>query len=135
MREKRVWRILSCFVNTLRNAVFIVWMMAGIAERKTARGDEGLEGAEGNGDNFGIFRWAGHEDGAREDFLAPGSGSDLGKVVSMRPEGVLMRFQVVLSYVRVGMPCVLCVPGAGAGAKRRRAKPVDPAGEVSCAGG
>jgi hypothetical protein len=55
MREKRVWRILSCFVNTLRNAVFIVWMMAGIAERKTARGDEGLEGAEGNGDNFGNF--------------------------------------------------------------------------------
>ena len=31
--------------------------------------------------------------------------------------------------------CVLCVLGAGAGAKRRPAKPVDPAGEVSCAGG
>ena len=28
--------------------------------------------------------------------------------------------------------CVCCVLGAGAGAKRRRAKPVDPAGEVSC---
>ena len=31
--------------------------------------------------------------------------------------------------------CMLSVLGAGAGAKRRRAKPVDPAGEVSCAGG
>ena len=31
---------------------------------------------------------------------------------------------------------LLCtVLGAGAGVERRRAKPVDPAGEVSCAGG
>ena len=30
---------------------------------------------------------------------------------------------------------VQCVLGAGAGASRRRAKPEDPAGEVSCAGG
>ena len=37
----------------------------------------------------------------------------------------------MLGYVRVG---VLCVLGAGAGAKRRRAKPVDPAGKVSCVG-
>jgi hypothetical protein len=35
---------LEAFVDTLRNAVVIVWMMAGIAERKTARGDEALEG-------------------------------------------------------------------------------------------
>ena len=63
-----------------------------------------MEGAEDNGDNFGIFRWAGHEDGAREDFLAPGSGSDLGQVISH--ERVLMRF--VLSYVRVGMLCCVC---------------------------
>jgi hypothetical protein len=32
---------------------------------------------------------------------------------------------------RVG---VLCVLGAGAGAKHRQVKPVDPAEEVSCAG-
>ena len=37
-----------------------------------------------------------------------------------------MRF--VLSYARVGVLCALCVLGAGAGAKRRRAKPVDPTG-------
>jgi hypothetical protein len=28
-------------------------MMVGIMERKTARGDEALEGVEGNGDNIG----------------------------------------------------------------------------------
>ena len=46
---------------------------------------------------------------------------------SSKREGVLMGFE--LSYVREG---VLGVLGAGAGAKRRR---VNPAGEVSCAGG
>ena len=38
----------------------------------------------------------------------------------------------VEGVLRVG---VLCVLGAGAGAKHRQAKTVDPAGEVSCAGG
>jgi hypothetical protein len=35
-----------------------------------AQGDEELEGAESNGDNFGIFCWAAHEDrdGTREVF-------------------------------------------------------------------
>jgi hypothetical protein len=55
MRERRVWRILSCLSTPCEMPSFIVWMMAGIAERKTARGDEGLEGAEGNSDNFQIF--------------------------------------------------------------------------------
>ena len=44
---------------------FIVWMMAGIAERETARGDEGLERGEGNSDNFGNFCCGVDEDGAR----------------------------------------------------------------------
>jgi hypothetical protein len=36
--------------------MFIVWVMAGIEERVTARqGDEAFERGEGNGDNFGIF--------------------------------------------------------------------------------
>jgi hypothetical protein len=38
---------------------FIIWMMAGIAEGDCAQGDEALDG---NGDNFGIFRCAAHED-------------------------------------------------------------------------
>ena len=38
-------------------------------ERDGAQGDE--EGAEGNGDNFGNFRWAAHEDGAKEVFHLP----------------------------------------------------------------
>ena len=33
-----------------------------------AQGDEAREGAEGNGDNFGIFHHAAHEDGAKEVF-------------------------------------------------------------------
>jgi hypothetical protein len=33
-----------------------------------AQGDEALEGAEGNGNEFGIFRCAAHEDGAKEVF-------------------------------------------------------------------
>jgi hypothetical protein len=64
VRERRVWRILSCLSTPCEMPSFIVWMMAGIAERKTARGDEGLEGAEGNGDNFGNFCCAVDEDGA-----------------------------------------------------------------------
>jgi hypothetical protein len=66
VRERRVWRILSCLSTPCEMLSFIVWMMAGIAERKTARGDEGLpvEGAEGNGDNFGTFCCAVDEDRA-----------------------------------------------------------------------
>jgi hypothetical protein len=33
-----------------------------------AQGDEALEGAEGNGNEFGIFRCAAHEDGAKDVF-------------------------------------------------------------------
>jgi len=36
-----------------------------------AQGDEALEGAEGNYDNFGIFRCAAHEDVAKEVFCMP----------------------------------------------------------------
>ena len=39
-------------------------MMARIVERKMARGDEVLEGAEGNGENIGNFCCAVDEDGA-----------------------------------------------------------------------
>ena len=49
--------------------LFIVWMMAGIAEKKTARGNERLEGDEGNGDNFGNFCCAVDEDGAERFIL------------------------------------------------------------------
>jgi hypothetical protein len=50
MRERRVWRILSCTSTPYDMQSFIVWMMAGIAERETAsKVDEALEGAEGNG--------------------------------------------------------------------------------------
>ena len=38
-------------------------MMARIVERKMARGDEVLEGAEGNGENIGNFCCAVDEDG------------------------------------------------------------------------
>ena len=67
---------------------------------------------------------------AKPSFLPPGSGSGRGQVVSM--EGCECD-ACWAAYVWVC--CVCCVLGAGAGAKRRRAKPVDPAGEVSCAGG
>jgi hypothetical protein len=53
---------------------FIVWMMAGIAEGGGTQGDdadEAVEGAKGNGNNFGIFRCAAHEDGAKEVFCMP----------------------------------------------------------------
>lgn len=36
-----------------------------------AEGDEALEGAEGDGDHFGVFRGAAHEDGAKEFFGMP----------------------------------------------------------------
>ena len=36
-----------------------------------AEGDEALEGAEGDGDHFGVFRRAAHEDGAKEFFRMP----------------------------------------------------------------
>jgi hypothetical protein len=65
MKERRVWRILSYRSIPCETPSFIVWMMAGIAERKTARSDEALVGVEGNGDNFGNFRCAVHEYGAR----------------------------------------------------------------------
>jgi hypothetical protein len=36
-----------------------------------AQGNEALEGAEGNDDNFGIVRCAAHEDEAKEVFCMP----------------------------------------------------------------
>jgi hypothetical protein len=44
MEERRVWRMLRYLSTPCETPSFIVWMMAGIAERKTARGDEALEG-------------------------------------------------------------------------------------------
>jgi hypothetical protein len=41
---------------------FIVWMMFGIAEKKTAR--KGMREPSGDGDNFGDFRCVDHEDGS-----------------------------------------------------------------------
>jgi hypothetical protein len=52
MKETGARRILSYLSTPCETPVFIVWMMAGIAERKPARGNEALEGVEGNGDNF-----------------------------------------------------------------------------------
>jgi len=37
IRERRVWRILSCMSTPCDMQSFIVWMMAGIVERETAR--------------------------------------------------------------------------------------------------
>jgi hypothetical protein len=42
------------------------------------QGDEALEGAEGNGDNFGIFRCAAYEDGVNEVFCKSDSESLVG---------------------------------------------------------
>jgi hypothetical protein len=70
MRERRVWRILTYLSTACEVQSLIVWMVAGMTERKTdcAQGDESLEGAEGNGDNFGVFHCAAHEDGANGVF-------------------------------------------------------------------
>jgi hypothetical protein len=54
MRERRVLRILSCMSTPCD-----MQMIAGIAERGDgAQGDEELEEADRNGDNFGICRCA-----------------------------------------------------------------------------
>jgi hypothetical protein len=63
---------LELYVDTLRYAV--VHLLDDGQDRREgdiAQGDEALEGAEGNGDNFGIFRCAAHEDGAKEVLCMP----------------------------------------------------------------
>ena len=65
--------ILSCMSTPCNIQSFIVWMMDGALDRREgeAQGDEALEGAEGNGDNIGVFRCTAHEDGANEVFCKP----------------------------------------------------------------
>ena len=60
---------LELFVDSLRNAV-VDCSDGGrdVREGDCAQGDESLEGAEDNGDNFGISRCAAHEDGANGVF-------------------------------------------------------------------
>jgi len=57
-RERRVWKVLSCMSRPCNMQSFIVWMVNGARDRREgddAKSDESLEGAEGNGDNIGIF--------------------------------------------------------------------------------
>ena len=70
MRE-RCLKDLELYVYTLRHAV--VDCLSDSRDRREGDGaqcDEALEGAESNGDKFGICRWAAHEDrdGTREVF-------------------------------------------------------------------
>ena len=63
---------LELYVYTLRHAV--VDCSNDSRDRREedgTQGDGALEGAESNGDYFGIFRWAAHEDrdGTREVFM------------------------------------------------------------------
>jgi hypothetical protein len=63
---------LELYVDTLGHAV--VHCLDDGRDRREgngAQGDEALEGAEGNGDNFSIFRCAAHKDGAKEVFCLP----------------------------------------------------------------
>ena len=69
--KERSLEDLELYVYTLRHAV--VDCLNDSRDRREgdgAQGDEELEGAESNGDNFGIFCWAAHEDrdGTREVF-------------------------------------------------------------------
>ena len=60
------------YVDTLRHAV--VHCLDDGRDRREGDGaqcDETLEGAEGNGDNFSIFRCAAHKNGAKEVFCMP----------------------------------------------------------------
>ena len=62
MRERSL-EDLEMYVYTLRHAV--VDRLNDSRDRREgdgAQGDEAMEGAERNADNFGIFRWAAHED-------------------------------------------------------------------------
>jgi hypothetical protein len=57
-KERRVWKVLSCMSRPSNMQSFIVWMVNGARDRRggdDAKSDELLEGAEGNGDNIGIF--------------------------------------------------------------------------------
>jgi hypothetical protein len=51
---------LELYVYTSRHAV--IHRLDDRKEGDCAQGDEALEGAEGNGENFGTFRCAPHED-------------------------------------------------------------------------
>ena len=63
---------LELYVDALRHAV-VHCLDDGRdgSERNGAQGYEALEGAEGDGDNFGILRCAAHEEGAQEVFCMP----------------------------------------------------------------
>ena len=57
MRERRFWTgDLGLYADTLRHVVIHCSEIDRIAKRETARKAMRLEGAEGNDDNFGIFR-------------------------------------------------------------------------------
>jgi hypothetical protein len=69
--KERSLEDLELYVYTLRHAVIdCLNDSRNRREGDGAQGDEALEGAESNGDKFGIFRWAAHEDrdGTREVF-------------------------------------------------------------------
>ena len=63
---------LELYVDTLRHAV-VHCLDDGRdrGEGDGAQGDKALEGAEGNGDNFCIFRCVAHKHGAKEAFCMP----------------------------------------------------------------
>jgi hypothetical protein len=66
MRERRVWmEDLGLYADTLRHVVIHSLEIDSIAKRETARKAVRLEGAEGNDDNFGIFRCEAHKDEAK----------------------------------------------------------------------
>ena len=70
MRERSL-EDLELYVYTLRHAVVDCLNDSRYRrEGDGAQGNEAMEGAERNADNFGIFRWAAHEDrdGTREVF-------------------------------------------------------------------
>jgi hypothetical protein len=74
MRERRVLRILSCVSTPCDMQSFIVWMIAGIAERETARKAmrrwrEPMEMVITLA--FVVAHCATHEDGVKEVFCMP----------------------------------------------------------------
>ena len=79
---------------------FTVWMMNGTRDRREgddAKSDESLEGAEGNGDNIGIFVERRMKTGRMRLYCMPVICRD--KSESESPAGKLYREEVVLDTV------------------------------------